>query len=241
VSTPSPRPISPLVQGLFTWTGVLPLGVFLVVHLGVNTFALLGAARFGGVLGTIHRVRGLGILEACFILAPLAVHGVLGGWLVVTRRSLRLPRPYPPQVRLAMRVASIGVLAFLAMHLPEFRWRGGGERLGGSETADLLAADLSWTWQGMPWRGLAYLVGAACAAFHFGAGLWGMYASSTRGQASRRARVAWAWAFGMASFALWLGFANVVVAYATGAALFAGPPAADTDTGPCPAPRGPPH
>jgi succinate dehydrogenase / fumarate reductase cytochrome b subunit len=216
---------------------VLPLGAFLLVHLGVNTFALRGALRFTGVLETIHRVRGLGILEACFILVPLTVHGALGGWLVVTRRSLRTPRPYPPQVRLAMRLASIGVLAFLAMHLPEFRLRGGVERLGGRETADLLATDLSWTWQGMPWRGLAYLVGAACATFHFGVGLWGMFASSTRGQASRRARVTGAWAFGAASFALWLGFANVVVMHATGAALFGGPPAADFDTGPCPAPR----
>jgi succinate dehydrogenase / fumarate reductase cytochrome b subunit len=220
---------------------VLPLGAFLVAHLGVNTFALRGAPRFAAVLETLHRVRGLGILEACFILVPLTVHGALGCWLVVTRRSLRMPRPYPPQVRLAMRVASIGVLAFLAMHLPEFRWRGAVGRLGGSETADLLATDLSWTWQGMPWRGLAYLVGAACATFHFGVGLWGMFASSTRGQASRRARVTWAWAFGTASFALWLGFANVVVMHATGAALFGGPPAADWDTGPCPAPKGLPH
>jgi succinate dehydrogenase / fumarate reductase cytochrome b subunit len=221
---------------LFTWTGVLPLGAFLAAHLGVNTFALRGATRFAAVLGTIHRLPGLGILEAVFILAPLTVHGGLGAWLVLTRRSLRVPRPYPPQVRLAMRVASIGVLAFLAMHLPEFRWRGGVERLGGRETIDLLAADLSWTWQGMPWRGLAYLVGAACAAFHFGAGLWGMFASSTRGRASGRARATWAWAFGTVSFALWLGFVNVVVMHATGAALFGGSPAADLDTGPCPAP-----
>jgi succinate dehydrogenase / fumarate reductase cytochrome b subunit len=220
---------------------VLPLGAFLAAHLGVNTFALRGPLRFAAVLGTIHRVRGLSILEGCLILAPLAVHGVLGGWLVVARRSLRIPRPYPPQVRLAMRVASIGVLAFLAMHLPEFRLRGGAPRLGGSETADLLAVDLSSTWQGMPWRGLAYLVGAACTAFHFGAGLWGMFASSTRGQASRRSRVTWAWAFGTASFALWLGFANVVVMHATGAALFGGRPAADADTGPCPAPKALPH
>ncbi len=162
-------------------------------------------------------------------------------WLTTTRKPLAAKRPYSPSMRLAMRIAGIGVLAFLAMHLPEFRWRDAGERLGGSATASLLAADLSWTWQGMPWRGLAYLVGAACAAFHLGVGLWGLFAGSNRGQSSSRARVAAAWGFGAASFAIWLGFANVVVMHATGAALFGvAPAAADPEgTGPCPSPTVP--
>jgi succinate dehydrogenase / fumarate reductase, cytochrome b subunit len=224
---------------MFTWMGVLPLGGFLIVHLAINAFALRGAGRFATVLGAVHRVPGLGVLEACFILLPLAVHGAMGVWLVATQRPLATPRPYSPNMRVAMRIAGIGVLAFLAMHLPEFRWRDAGERLGGSATADLLAADLSWTWQGLPWRALAYLVGAGCAAFHFGVGFWGLFAGSSQGQSSSRARVTAAWGLGAASFAIWLGFANVVVLHATGAALFGlAPAAADTaGTGPCPPPN----
>lgn len=237
MSSPSARPLSPLLQRLFTWTGVLPLGAFLLAHLGVNMFALRGTARFASALAVLHRVPGLGLLEALVVFAPLALHAALGGWLVATRTHLTEARPYPTGVRLAMRVASLGVLMFLAMHLPEFRWRAVGERLGGDETATLLAADLSWTWQGLPWRGLAYLVGAACAAFHFGAGLWGLFASSARGQSSRRARAAAAWTLGAASFAIWLGFANVVVLHATGVALFGGAGGSDAEsTGSCPAP-----
>jgi succinate dehydrogenase cytochrome b subunit len=220
---------------LFTWTGVVPLGGFLLVHLAINAFALRGAARFATVLGALHRMPGLGALEAGFIVLPLALHGALGVWLAATRRPLTAKRPYSPNMQLAMRIAGIGVLAFLGMHLPEFRWRDGGERLGGNATAALLAADLSWTWQGMPWRALAYLVGAGCAAFHLGVGLWGLFAGSSRGQSSRRARVAAAWGLGAASFAIWLGFANVVVLHATGAALFRVTPAATEaeGTGPC--------
>ncbi len=231
--------MSPLLQGLFSWTGILALGGFLVVHLIVNAFALGGAPRFATVLGTVHRIPLLGALEACFIFAPLALHGALGAWLIATRSSLVPARPYSPRMRLAMRVAGVGVVAFLAMHLPEFRWREGGERLGPSETADLLATDLSWTLQGMPWRALAYLLGAACAAFHLGCGSWALFACSTRGQASQRARVTAAWAFGGASLAVWLGFADIVVLHATGAPLVGGAAAAiDAEsTGPCPAPK----
>jgi len=239
VSSPSPRAVSPLVQGIFTWTGVLPLGGFLVAHLGVNAFALRGALQFANVLTAVHRIPGLDAFEACFIFLPLAIHGALGAWLVVTRTTLSTTRPYSPNVRLAMRIAGLGVLAFLAMHLPEFRWRAGSERLGGSETVNLLAADLSWTWQGMPWRALAYLVGAACAVFHFGVGSWGLFARSSGGQSSRRARVVAAWGFGAASLAIWLGFANVVVMHATGASLFGVgrvQPESET-TGLCPPPK----
>lgn len=239
MSSPSPRSVSPLAQRLFTWTGVLPLGGFLLAHLAINAFALRGASRFADVLTAVHRVRGINVLEICFIFLPLAIHGALGVWFVVTRTPLATTRPYPPNVRLAMRVAGIGVLAFLAMHLPEFRWRAAGERLGGAETADLLAADLSWTWQGMPWRGLAYLVGAACAAFHFGVGSWALFAALGAGRSSSRARVVAAWGFGAVSLAIWLGFANVVVLHATGAPLF-GVVRAEADsesTGLCPPPK----
>jgi succinate dehydrogenase cytochrome b subunit len=241
VSSPLARPVPPLVQRLLTWTGVLPLGGFLLLHLGVNAVALRGTARFVRALGTLHGIRGLAVAEVCLIMVPLVVHAATGGWLVATRRSLAPARPYSPRLRLAMRVAGVGVLAFLALHLPEFRWRLAGERLEGSETASLLAADLSSTWQGMPWHGLAYLVGAGCAAFHFGLGLWALFASSSRGTASRRARVAAAWVFGAAGVSIWLGFADVVVLHATGAALFGGSyvaPAVDGSAR-CPAPPAP--
>ena len=86
----------------------------------------------------------------------------------------------------------------------------------------------------MPWRGLAYLLGTACAVFHLGVGMWGLFASSRRGQASRRERMRAAWAIGAIASVMWLGFANVVVLHATGAALFGGRPS-EASPAPCPA------
>lgn len=219
------------------------MGGFLLAHLAVNASGLRGAGRFAAVLAAVHRVPALGALEASVLFAPLALHGALGGWLVAKRSPLMVPRPYPESVRVAMRVAGVGVLAFLAMHLPEFRWRAGAERLGGHEVTTLLARDLSWTWHGLPWRGLAYLMGAACATFHLGAASWGLFATSRPGQSSPRSRVRAAWAIGTVSFAIWLGFADIVVMHATGAPLFGPAPVGDAvdSTGPCPAPGVTPH
>jgi succinate dehydrogenase / fumarate reductase cytochrome b subunit len=237
VALSSDRPLSPSLRRAFTWTGVLPLGAFLVAHLGTNSLALLGTARFSSALAKLHRVPALGALEALFVLLPLAFHGLLGGWLVVTGRPLRATSPYSARVRLAMRVAGAGALAFLVLHLPEFRLRAPLDaRLEEHELANLLAADLSTTWRGIPWRGMAYLTGAACAVVHFGIGLWGIVASSRLAGANGRVRRTAAWAIAAASLALWVGFANVVVFHATGAPLFGIASLSAEAAEPCPEP-----
>jgi hypothetical protein len=146
--------------------------------------------------------------------------------------------PYPAGLRLAVRVTGLLAAAFLAMHLPEFRFRMVGARLGGGELATLLAADLSSTWHGVPWRGVAYLVGTGCVTFHFAAGLWGFFAASRLGPDSLIGRKRAAWGAAALGAAIWVAFANIVVSHATGAALIGGP-MSETPSGahgPCPAP-----
>jgi succinate dehydrogenase/fumarate reductase cytochrome b subunit len=233
VSAPAARPVSPLVQRLLTGSGALPLAAFLVAHLAINAFAVRGVAAFARVLGLVHKIPALGALEALFIFAPLGLHAGLGAWLTVTRRPLPRPSPYPNGIRVAMRATGAVVLVFLLLHLPEYRLRGGAGRLGGEEAATLLAEHLSSTWNGLPWLGLAYLLGTGCAVFHLGAGAWGLFASSRRGQASPIERARAAWAIGALSTAMWLGFANVVALHATGAPFFGG---ASNEPGAAPCP-----
>jgi succinate dehydrogenase / fumarate reductase cytochrome b subunit len=230
-----PAPLrSVLVRRLFSLTGVAPLGAFLVLHVAVNACALWGDRVFASVVDALGRVRELPLLEAVFVFAPLALHGAIGLWLIATRTPLEVPRPYSPVVRVAMRVTGAVALAFIVVHLTEFRFRTPGARFSGSELGTLVAGDLSATWIGLPWRGVAYLAGTGCVTFHFVAGTWGLLAATQRMGMLGRKRTAWA--AGAAGAAIWGTLASVVVFQATGARLVgeADGPEARPDE-PCPA------
>jgi succinate dehydrogenase / fumarate reductase cytochrome b subunit len=226
------------IRRAFALSGVVPLGAFLVVHLAMNARALFGGWAFARAVDAMERVPGLPLVEAVFVFAPLLFHGALGLWLVVTRRSLA-PSPYPPALRVAMHATGVGVLLFLALHLPSIRFHVPGTRLGGEELATLLDAQLSTSAHGVPWQGLVYLVGATCATLHFAAGLWGFYAMTAAGRESerRRRRAAWG-ALGLA-VAMWAAFADVVVLRATGAPVIGWDASGVPATAPCPESPGP--
>jgi succinate dehydrogenase / fumarate reductase cytochrome b subunit len=197
---------------------VLPLSGFLVVHIAVNGQALRGDPAFERAVRAVQRLPGLAFVEWAFVLLPLAFHAAVGLWLVAARRPLS-GRSYPRGLRGAVWATGALSIGFLAMHLPELRFRGGPADAG--ELATVLAADLSSTWHGVPWRGAAYLVGAACVAFHFAAGLWAFFSAARRGATARERR--WAgWGAGAAGVVTWLLLANIVVYHATGSRLLGG-------------------
>jgi succinate dehydrogenase / fumarate reductase cytochrome b subunit len=236
---------------LFSLSGVVPLGAFFVVHVVANARALRGDAAFLAAARAFERAPGLALalVEALFVFAPLAFHGAMGAWMVATRRRREPPVPYPEPVRVSMRVTGVVALAFLAMHLPEIRFRHGvaGVRPSGAEALTVLVSDLSSTLHGVPWRAVVYLTAAGCVAFHFAAGLWGYFVTSRAevGKGAETARntnlaTAAAWVAAAVGVVLWVLLADVVVYHATGACLIGGGGSEAADTGePCPAPARP--
>jgi succinate dehydrogenase / fumarate reductase cytochrome b subunit len=219
----------------FTLSGVVPLGAFLVVHLVVNMRALGGDDAFDRAVRWLSGVPVLGFVEGLFVFAPLLFHAAFGLWLVVRRQPLRTPSPYPPTARVAVRVTGVLAVAFLAMHLPELRFREPTGHPTGGALLTWLAADLSSMSHGFPWRAVAYLLGSACVCFHFAAGLWAFFAATPRGQLPRtRRRAAW-WAIAVGA-SLWILFADVIVYHATGTRLLGGEPHDATSSAPCPPP-----
>ncbi len=210
-----------MARRLLSLSGIVPLGAFLLLHLALNESAVWGSLAFANTVGVISRVPALVLFEVLFVFAPLLVHAGAGLWLMLApATSAPTPSPYPLRVGWAMRATGVVALVFLALHLPEFRFRARGARLDGGELATLLAADLASTSHGVPWRGILYLVAMGCVVFHFAAGLWGAFAASSRGRDRPRAQRTAAWAALAFGGLLWMAFAEIVVFHATGARFF---------------------
>ena len=220
------------------------MAVFLVLHAITNFRAVRGESAFLATVRLYERIPALPLIEALFVFAPLAVHAALGLWSVAARRPLHEASPYSGGVRVAMRATGVLVGVFLAMHLSELRFRTAGVRPSGGELLTMLASDLSATSHGVPWRGIAYLLGTGCATFHLSVGLWGFFATTAAGSTARKRK--WAiYCLAAIGAVLWLTFANVVVLHATGARLFGSPepwtsPAETIEREPCPAASGGP-
>jgi succinate dehydrogenase / fumarate reductase cytochrome b subunit len=228
--------VTKTLQRIFSLSGVLPLGLFLTAHLGVCGAALFGRDVFVGTVTRVDQAPLLHVLEVLFIYLPLAVHGGLGAWMVVTRQALP-SRPYSRALGRALRASGIVALAFIAWHAWALRVRGSGS--GAAEYYSRLAETLSstwWTasaspeWRGVPFVALAYLVGVAATVFHFAVGLWG-FGVSWRGARAGLACAA------LGTVLVLLG-ANTVVCFATGSRYFARgsftPVELEPKTAPCP-------
>jgi succinate dehydrogenase/fumarate reductase cytochrome b subunit (b558 family) len=207
------------LQRIFSLSGVIPLGLFLTLHLVVCSAALFGRPVFVAAVGQLSGAAVVRVAEVAVVLVPLAVHSGIGVWLVATRRSLP-GRPYSPAMSRAMRVTGIAVLAFVVWHAWALRVRGAGadpeelySRLAESLSSTAWPSSASPEWRGVPLVALAYLAGVAVTVFHFAAGLWA-FGASWRG-----ARAGWACA-ALGAALLFLG-ANTVVCFATGSRFFA--------------------
>jgi len=225
---------SALLRRAFTLSGVIPLGAFLLVHVVNNARVLAGDDAFLATVRAYARVPGLAVFEALFVFAPLLFHAAFGLWLVVGGAPLRATSPYPPALRVAVRVTGVLAVAFLAMHLPELRFREPLVRPSGAALLSVLDSHLSSMSHGLPWRAVVYLLGSACVCFHFAAGAWGAFAATPRGAGARsRRRAAW-WSVAVGTL-LWVLFADVVIYHATGTRLLGGAPRDEATAPPCPA------
>jgi succinate dehydrogenase/fumarate reductase cytochrome b subunit (b558 family) len=199
---------------LHTIAGAIVLGAFLLVHLATNASVLSGAASYARAIGGIQRWPFTGVLEILFVLLPLAFHAVFG--LRLLRRGAsdaEIERYGDRRLWMAQRGSATVVFLFVLAHFFETR----AQRLffgaGPEATYTILSAHLSWTWAGVPWVALGYIVGIAATCFHLANGLFA--ASALKGWATARMRTL-TWLVSAALFAL--GFLTVL-AFATGTRL----------------------
>lgn len=217
------------LRRLHSLSGVMPLGVFFASHLWTNAAALWGQRRFDDAVDRINSLPGLILLEVFGIFLPLSFHAGYGLWL--TRRSAPNVATYPFARNwgyVLQRVSGVALLAFLLLHLWEFRVQ---KWLYGMDTHSfypVLAGSLSSTRWGIPWRALVYLAGILATSVHFANGLFGF--GCTWGLVASRPAQARLFAvttvLGACSFVVGAG---IVLHFATGP--FWPAPAAEPETG----------
>lgn len=192
----------------FELSGVVPLGVYLLVHLGSYARALFGSDEFGLL---DEPGLALSVLGLFLIWLPLAFHAAYGGWL--STRSLPETRD-EKQYALLMRASGVLALAFLVWHAAWFSWPLKRGRLAPEDVAERLAATLSSTNDGVPWFAALHLLGLGVVCAHFG---WG-FARFLEGWGVTRARPARLGA-GLLSAALFGLGAATLIELATGSIL----------------------
>ncbi len=212
------------VRRLHRASGAIALATFVVVHVLVQASALGGQSRYDAIAGPLARMAVAPIVEALFVLAPLAIHVGCGLYLF-RRGSNALDDERYPSRRLwvVQRASAAFALVFVVSHAWELRIQRLFLGLAPDGLYSTMAANLSSTAVGVPWRALFYVLGIAAIAIHLANGLHAG-AAKLEPPARRRVRIATV-ALGLGIFVV--GSATVI-GLATGTRLL---PGADDDSG----------
>lgn len=150
---------------LHTLLGVIPVGLFLVVHLTVNYQATGGAEKFNQAAGLMESLPFLIFLETIFIWLPILFHAIYGIHIAFTaKNNVGSFGYFRNWMFLLQRITGLFLVIFIAWHVWETRI---AMALGTPLSYDMMAENLS-----SAWMVVFYLLGVLSAVFHFSNGLW---------------------------------------------------------------------
>jgi succinate dehydrogenase/fumarate reductase cytochrome b subunit (b558 family) len=202
-----------LGRRLFSLSGVLPLGFFLLAHTWANVAALRGQRAYVHTVEAMLHVPLLPLVEVVLVFAPLAYHAGYGLW--VMRSAPSEDKPYGTRLQITDRVAAVVALAFIVWHVFELRVRAFHGGLAPQAFYATLVWHLSSTWHGFPVRAVLYLFGVGATVFHFACGAWSYGVTSGLLASNRQKRRA-AWGAVALGTMLFVASSATVISMATG-------------------------
>lgn len=191
-------------------TGIVPLGMYLMMHLFLNSFVLLGRGSFADAVTLLHRIPYLPVLEWGMIYIPLGIHAVLGLVMIFEARYNTIKYGYSRNWWFwFQRLSAVVVLLFIAWHV----WSTRVQLALGNVTTQGFYEILRAQFQDPVWL-TVYVLGITAASLHFGNGLWGFLVSwgALNTRRSQKAFAGACVAFGALVLA---GFVNVGYHYAS--------------------------
>lgn len=202
-NTPQLAHERPAVERWLSWSGLVPLPAFLLLHLGRE----LQLAFVSDVSDVLRTAPGMLARVSSWLLVwlPLSVHGALGVYFVLSGRPLSpLPADVPRLARQVSRVTSVVALLFVAYHARSYALPVWLAEADPRDAGFRLLAELSSTSFGVPLLGGVYLLGLLATVTHAALALQrallaeGLLATAARRRSSARACAA----FGVVLFAV---------------------------------------
>ena len=154
------------LRRLHSLAGIIPVGVFLIEHLYLNSYALKGPAAYNKVVGTMQGIPYLIPIELLLILLPLFFHGIYGLWITWSSSANLSSFPYYRNwLYYGQRVAGVITFLFVCYHFYTLRLQAA---LFGTEVSfQRVVSQLH-----NPAVFLLYVVGTLAAIYHFSNGLF---------------------------------------------------------------------
>jgi succinate dehydrogenase / fumarate reductase, cytochrome b subunit len=150
---------------LHSLLGVLPIGIFLIVHLLINYQATKGAEAYNQAAGLMENIPFLLAVEFIVIYIPILFHAIYGVYIAFTAKSnTNRFGTFRNWMFLLQRVTGILLIIFIAWHVWETRI---AKALGAEVNFDMMANIVD-----NPWMLAFYIVGIVAATFHLSNGLW---------------------------------------------------------------------
>ena len=152
-------------------SGLLPIGIFLCVHLFINSLALKGEIAFNQGVSLLHSVPYLWVLELLIIFIPLIFHALYGIWVVyLTRNNVLTYSYFRNWLFYLQRVTALITLVFVVWHVYVLRFANG--IFGNVISFTFVSQALSH-----PVVTVLYVIGLLATFAHFANGLWSLLIS----------------------------------------------------------------
>jgi succinate dehydrogenase / fumarate reductase, cytochrome b subunit len=206
-----------VAKRIHSFVGIVPLGVYLVLHLSRNLSTLGGAEAFDSAVRESWKSPINYLWVALLVYLPLVYHAGYGFYLTFTSNKQNVFKyPNLENVRyLFQRISAVGLLGFLCAHIFLTRvhvsmgWLQSSANPSGQVTFAYFAEHM---WHN-PFTAPTYLLGILATAYHLGNGVstfcisWGI---TTGDKAIKKANIV----------ALVVGILILVVGYAAVAGFF---------------------
>lgn len=166
-----------LIRRLHSLSGIVPVGVFLCVHLLANASVLAPGASPGAEFQkAVDRIHSLGPLllpvEIVGIFLPILFHALVGFQIAFTARPNAQQYRYGGNVRYTLqRLTGYVAFVFILYHVWHMHWLGapiGGGKFDPHAAPATAAAAIQAAW----WVAPVYALGVLSSVFHFANGIW---------------------------------------------------------------------